>query len=113
MQDTYNRPVHPIMRYELEHLGTEFGTGWFACTPQENLDFEDALEYIKDHPNDDFMHKYLLELAGKFGPNLTRQLIERGQDNNPHLMALMYEACMLNDRLHALTREFDGTDINK
>ncbi len=99
------------MRYELEHMGTEFGTGWFACTPQENLDFEDALEYIKDHPNDDFMHKYLLELAGKFGPNLTRQLIERGKDKNPHLMALMYEACMLNNRLHALTREFDGIDI--
>ena len=100
------------MRYELEHLGTEFGTGWFACTPQEDLEFEDALEYIKNHPNDNFMHKYLLELAGKFGPNLTRQLIERGNENNLHLMALMYEACILNDRLHALISEFKGTDIN-
>jgi ribosomal protein S12 methylthiotransferase accessory factor YcaO len=78
--------------------------------PTENLDFEDALEYIQDHPNDDFMHKYLLDLAGTFGPNLTRQLIERGKNDNPHLMTLMYEACILNDRLHALLEDFDGTD---
>jgi ribosomal protein S12 methylthiotransferase accessory factor YcaO len=75
------------------------------------LDFEEALEYLQDHPNDDFMHKFLLHLAGKFGPNLTRELINRGKDENRYLMALMYEACILNERLHALTSEFSGTDI--
>ena len=99
------------MRYELEHLGTELGTGWFAPMPVEDLDFEDGLDYIREHPSDEFLHKYLLQLAGTFGPNLTRQLIERAKDHDPHLMALMYEACILNDRLSALRNEFRGTDI--
>jgi len=99
------------MRYELEHLGTELGTGWFAPMPVEDLDFEDGLDYIREHPNDEFLHKYLLHLAGTFGPNLTRQLIERAKDHDPHLMALMYEACILNDRLRALRNEFRKTDI--
>lgn len=101
------------MKYELEHLGTELGTGWFAPMPVEDLDFEDGLDYIREHPNDEFMHKHLLQMTGTFGPNLTCQLIERGKDDNPHLLALIYEACILNERLHALTERFRGTDIKK
>ncbi|RLB80420.1 MAG: hypothetical protein DRH17_11970 [Deltaproteobacteria bacterium] len=111
--ESCQRPCGFLMQYELKHIGTQFGTGWFACLPRENLDFEDGLKYIQDHPNDAFMHKYLLHLAGKFGPNLTCQLIERGKDDNPHLMALMYEACILNDRLHCLTKRFDGINIKQ
>ena len=114
MKHSDNRATpHPIMRYELEHQGTQFGTGQFACFPRGDLDFEDALEYIQDHPNDDFMHKYLLHLAGTFGPNLTCQLIERAKNDNPYLMALMYEACILNDRLHHLIENFEGADIKE
>lgn len=97
------------MYYELEHQGTQLGTGQFACVPRGNLDFEDALEYLQSHPNDDFMHKHLLHLAGKFGPNLTRQLIQRGREENPHLTALLYEACILNERLQDLKSEFSGS----
>jgi ribosomal protein S12 methylthiotransferase accessory factor len=109
-----NRLIRPtLMRYQLEHQGTQFGTGSFAPVPVENVDFEEALEYLQRHPNDQFMHQYLLNLAGKFGPNLTRQLIERGMDDHPHLLALMYEACILNDRLHALTERFRGADLKQ
>ncbi|MGD8512468.1 MAG: YcaO-like family protein [Deltaproteobacteria bacterium] len=101
------------MRYQLEHQGTAFGTGSFAPLPVENLDFEEALAYLQEHPNDQFMHQYLLNLAGKFGPNLTGQLIARGMDDHPHLLALMYEACILNDRLHPLTERFRGTDFKQ
>lgn len=102
-----------FMRYQLEHQGTQFGTGSFAPVPVENVDFEEALEYLQRHPYDQFMHHYLLNLAGKFGPNLTGQLIERGMDDHPHLLALMYEACILNHRLHALTERFHGTDLKQ
>jgi len=102
---------HHIMKYELQHLSTQSGTGCFAPLPVEDLDFEDGLDYIREHPNDEFLHKYLLHLAGTLGPNLTRQLIERGKNDDPHLMALMYEACILNDRLRALRNEFRKTDI--
>jgi ribosomal protein S12 methylthiotransferase accessory factor len=101
------------MRYQLEHQGTELGTGWFAPLPVEEVDFEPGLAYLKEHPNDDFMHQYLLNLAGTFGPNLTGQLIERGMDDQPYLLALMYEACVLNDRLHGLTERFRGTDLRQ
>jgi YcaO-like protein with predicted kinase domain len=103
--------AHCTIQYLLEHQVTQYGTGQFTCFPREDLDFEDALEYVRDHPNDDFMHKYLLHLAGTFGPNLTRQLIQRGKDENAHLTALMFEACILNERFHPLRNEFEALDV--
>jgi ribosomal protein S12 methylthiotransferase accessory factor YcaO len=100
-----------MMQYELEHQRTELGTGQFACVPVEEVDFEVALDYLRDHPNDVFMHKYLLHEAGKFGPNLTRELIQGSIDEDPLLAALMYEACVLNERLHSLTSEFSRIDV--
>jgi YcaO-like protein with predicted kinase domain len=99
------------IQYLLEHQVTEYGTGQFTCMPREDLEFEDALEYVRDHPNDDFMHKYLLHLAGTFGLNLTHELIQRGKKENPHLTALMYEVCLINDRFRRLRSEFDGVDV--
>lgn len=101
------------MRYHLEYQGTALGTGSFAPLPVEDLGFEEALAYMEDHPNDQFMHQYLLNLAGKFGPNLTGQLIARGMDDHPCLLALMYEACVLNHRLHPLTERFRGVDLKQ
>jgi YcaO-like protein with predicted kinase domain len=101
------------MRYHLEHQGTALGTGAFAPLPVEDLGFEEALAYMEDHPNDQFMHQYLLNLAGKFGPNLTSQLISRARDNRPQLLALMYEACILNKRLLSLTESFSGVDLKQ
>jgi len=104
-------PCHRVIQYELDHLDTQFGTGSFACRPSHDLDVEHGFEYIQEHPYDDFMHKHLLGLAGKFGPNLTRQLMEKGKEGNPYLLALIYETCLLNDRLHDLMAEFEGLDI--
>ena len=103
--------AHLTIQYLLEHQVTQYGTGQFACMPREDLEFEDALAYICNHPNDDFMHKYLLQLAGTLGPNLTRELIERGKQENPHLAALMYEVCVINNRFRPLRSEFDGLDV--
>ncbi|MDY6987853.1 MAG: YcaO-like family protein [Thermodesulfobacteriota bacterium] len=100
-----------IIKYKLEHQETRFGTGSFACLPSHDLDVEHGFEYIQEHPYDDFMHRHLLGLTGRFGPNLTRQLIEKGKEENPYLLALMYETCLLNDRLHDLMSEFEGLDI--
>jgi ribosomal protein S12 methylthiotransferase accessory factor YcaO len=113
MSETRKPSVHTdVMRYELEHQVTQLGTGQFACLPLEPLDFEEALQYVQDHPNDDFMHKYLLYLSGQFGPNLTRQLIERGkEEENQHLLAVMYEACIVNERLQSLRAEFSEIDV--
>jgi ribosomal protein S12 methylthiotransferase accessory factor YcaO len=100
-----------VIQYELEHQETRFGTGSFACIPSHELDVEHGFEYIQEHPYDDFMHNHLLGLAGRFGPNLTRQLIEKGKEGNLCLLALMYETCLLNERLQALMSAFEALDI--
>jgi ribosomal protein S12 methylthiotransferase accessory factor YcaO len=101
----------PVANYELAHLGTELGTGWFAPMPAGPVDFEQGLEYIEAHPNDIFLRKYLLEMASTFGPNMTRQLIDVGKEGRRHLLALMYEACVLNERLVHLKDTFQGENL--
>jgi YcaO-like protein with predicted kinase domain len=97
----------------MERVATEFSIGWFACLPSDNLDFEEALEYIQKHPFDDFMHKYLLDLTGTFGPNLVDLLIKKGKEDDPYLLALMYETYILNEKLQALRTRFDGVDVKQ
>ena len=101
------------MRYEMKRVGTKFSIGWFACLPSDDLDFETALEYIREHPYDDFLHKHLLELTGTFGPNLVDLLIKEGKENDPHLLALMYETCILNNKLRTTRTGFDGIDVKQ
>ena len=104
---------HDFMRYQMERVGTEFSIGWFSCMPIEDLDFERALEYIHKHPYDDFMHKYLLDITGTFGPNLADMLIKKGKQDDPYLLALMYETCILNEKLQALRTRFDEIDVKQ
>jgi len=109
-EPTPSRPAsQQVANYELEHQGTELGTGSFAPVPAEPVDFQDGLAYLREHPNDEFLHKYLLNMAGTFGPNLASQLIQAGKDGDPVLLALMYETCILNARLQPLTKEFERT----
>jgi ribosomal protein S12 methylthiotransferase accessory factor len=105
--------VDDFMMYQMERVATEFSIGWFACLPTEDLDFEEALEYIQKHPYDDFMHKYLLDLTGTFGPNLVDLLINKGKEDDPYLLALMYETCILNEKLQAQRTRFDGVDVKQ
>lgn len=100
-----------FMRYEMTHMVTESGIGWFACVPCEEPDFESGLIYLQKHPNDDFMHKYMLQLTGTFGPNLVNMLIDMAEKDDPCLLALMYETCFLNERLNKLTERFEGADL--
>jgi ribosomal protein S12 methylthiotransferase accessory factor len=111
MTDTKRAAALPMVHYELEHMRTEAGTGWFAPMPAVPVDFEVGLEYLRDHPNDEFLHRYMLNLTGSFGPNLTAQLIERGLAEESHLAALMYEACLLSERLGPLLGKFQGQDL--
>jgi ribosomal protein S12 methylthiotransferase accessory factor len=102
------------MRYKLERKGTAVGVGWFSCIPERGLNFKKAFEYISKHPNDQFMHKYLLELAAKLDPEKLKSLIQEGQKKgNLHLLAIMYETCILNVRYHHLIKAFEAVDIRE
>ena len=87
------------MKYKLERKGTEKGVGWFACIPERELDFEKALEYSRAHPNDQFMHRHVLDMAAKLKPEELELLIQDGKEKaDHHLLAIMYETCLLNVR---------------
>lgn len=48
------------LHYALRLVRTESGTGYFACFPEEDLDFDACLRHVRAHPNDEFMRKHLL-----------------------------------------------------
>lgn len=48
------------MRYRYAHTSTEATTGYFTCMPEPALSLADALDYLADHPLDDFMRRDVL-----------------------------------------------------
>ena len=55
------RPRH----YRLDLKETSASNGYFAAGPQDQLTLEAGLAYLCRHPNDSFMHAYLLECIGE------------------------------------------------
>lgn len=99
------------MRYKLERKSTAVGVGWFSCIPEREIDFKKAFDYLREHPNDQFMHKYLLELTAKLEPEELKSLIEEGQKKSDLLLlSVMYEACVLNGRYQHLINAFEAID---
>lgn len=104
-------PHDDLITYELTRLGTGLGVGWFSCIPKTDFDFETALKYGQRHPNDQFMHKYLLDLAAKLELSQMELLIEKSHNGNLHLLALMWETCLLHDKFQFLKSRFSEFDI--
>ena len=99
------------MRYKLKRAGTAVGVGWFSCTPEKEPHFQRALEYLGQHPNDQFMHKYLLEQAAKLESKELKSLVQEGQrKGSVHLLALLYETCLLNVRYGHIIDLFETMD---
>ena len=86
------------MQYELRLKNTTSGAGYFFCFPEENIGFDKLLSYLRVHPNDEFMHKYLLETIGQFDEKRFSRLIEKTEKNNTTLLALLYEVSLLSDK---------------
>ena len=101
------------MRYELQHVGTQLGTGSFAPVPLEQAEFETGLEYLKNHPYDEFMHNYLIHVGMTFGPNLIRHLMASAPAEGPHLLALMVELGLLNDRAKGITDDIERPQLEE
>lgn len=69
-----------FMIYLLKHVGTEYGVGWFSCVPSKDMNVEEIIEYLRSHPNDEFMHKYLLDLLIEYDEHELEQLIETAKE---------------------------------
>lgn len=110
-QDNINSNVDKLIKYKLSHIESGVGVGLFACVPEKEFNFEEALEYGGQHPHDQFMRKHLLDMAGKFDPNYLEELIQKSGKDNLYLLALLYEACILNKKFEGLKGMFDSVDI--
>lgn len=100
-----------FMNYELKYVQTEGGVGWFFCVPAKNTDVREALEYLRNHPNDDFMHKYLLDSLKELAEYDLEKLIEEGKKGDLLLLASTYEASTLYEKFHNLQKKFKDVDI--
>ena len=101
------------LRYELQHRGTTLGTGSFAPIPLEHTEFESGLEYLKEHPYDEFMHCYLLDIGMTFGPNLVRHLMETAATQGSHLVPLMVELGLLNEPIKDVISEVGDREMER
>jgi len=98
------------MNYTLSRVGTGMGVGWFACVPEPEPTFEKALLYSREHLNDLFMRRHLLNIVREFEPTRLESIILKARNHDMHLLALAYEACILNTRFESLKGHFQGVD---
>jgi ribosomal protein S12 methylthiotransferase accessory factor len=101
------------VKYTLSRVGTGMGVGWFACVPEPEQKFEEALLYSRGHPNDLFMRRHLLDILRDVEPTEMTALILKARNSDMHLLALTYEACILNTRFDPLKGHFQGVDLQK
>jgi ribosomal protein S12 methylthiotransferase accessory factor len=99
------------LNYTLSRVGTGQGVGWFACVPEPRRGLEDAVRYTREHPNDLFMHRHVLDILRDVDPSDMKTHIEGAGTKDRHLLALLYEACLLNTRFEALKVHFPEMDL--
>jgi len=94
------------MHYELRLSNTASGVGYFACIPSGDLSLAEGLAYLGQCPFDDFMHNYLLELAGEEDRERLRQIADDAH-NASVVSALVCEAALTFPRLASLKAYFN------
>ncbi|RKX58231.1 MAG: hypothetical protein DRP37_08325 [Thermodesulfobacteriota bacterium] len=70
------------------------GVGSFTCVPAKEMSIQQALDYLKAHPNDQFMHNYLLFTLAEYDANRLEGLIEQKKGDIQFLSAA-YEVSIL------------------
>jgi len=91
--------------YKLGLKDTETGVGYFSCGPIKEISFEESIEYLRAHPYDTFMHKYLLDIIAKYNKTEVAQLVEEVDKNDYTLLALLYETSLLYNK-STLTKKY-------
>jgi ribosomal protein S12 methylthiotransferase accessory factor YcaO len=98
-------------KYSLEKIGTGAGVGWFSCVPEEKPGLHVCLGHLAARPFDRFMHHYALELVKELDQDKVERLIESGKKSGPHIMALIYEACILSEDFQRFLPRFKDEDL--
>ncbi|MDY0307775.1 MAG: hypothetical protein RBR18_15200, partial [Desulfovibrionaceae bacterium] len=102
------------MRYELRLMDNVAGVGCFMAHPAQNLSFNDMLEYLREHPLDDFMHQFLLQGMSGHRTRKLEKLIDEVTTGERRgdlvLAALLRETCLAHERFAHLLPRLDGLD---
>ena len=99
--------------YELRLSQTAASTGYFSCLPAEPVEIGAALDYLRRHPFDAFMHQYLLRYLGFWQTERMAATLRETPGTDPVKRALLLEACLLQERFKALSRGFDEGEIRE
>ncbi|MFO7708440.1 MAG: YcaO-like family protein [Desulfobacterales bacterium] len=88
------KAVDAPIGYELRLVATEAATGYFGAVPQPEPGDAAALDYVRSHPNDEFMRRHLMRLIQGWDDQRLRETIASTADSDPFLLALLWEACL-------------------
>ncbi len=99
--------------YRLELKETAASTGYFTVVPQPAIAFEAGLAYLQRHPNDSFMHTYLLECLGAMAADAVMALFESIQEPDPVVRALLCEAALVHKHLFILKKGCNRRAIDR
>ncbi len=77
-----------MIHYQYAHAETEATTGYFACSPTPALTPSQALQYLANHPLDDFMRRHLFTLLSSVSSDEVRDLFTTFYKANGHSSAV-------------------------
>ena len=98
------------MHYELTLQNTAAGIGFFSTLPTEQLALPEAARYLVDHPYDSFIRNFMLEGAECLEPEELGGIIGGNLHAPKPFLAVLYEACIRDQRYRALTGRFQGVE---
>jgi len=96
----------PALVYELRLMTTQSATGYFMPVPHAEPDFQTTLAYLRDHPNDEFMHRWGLQLVLQMPPEHVRDMLKPDAGDSV-LAALLIEAIVTREPLAQLPGAVD------
>jgi len=99
------------LRYRLALQKTAAGTGFFAPVPRDPPTFTDGLRYLQRHPNDVFMHNYLLGCIAAMDQGAVQGVLQSEAGDDLTVRAILLEAALLYDHLPGLRKAFKRREI--
>jgi ribosomal protein S12 methylthiotransferase accessory factor YcaO len=81
--------------YNMKFVRNSAGVGSFTCVPVNEMSIQQVLDYLKAHPNDQFMHNYLLFTLAEYDQDRLEDLIEQRKEDTQFLSAI-YEISILS-----------------
>ena len=79
--------------------------------PDEVLDFKQSVEYLREHPFDDFMHRHVLSCVCALDKDKIKKLYIETRLNDKLFRAILYEACLNNENFYNLLLLFEDSEL--